>query len=442
MRTSTNTLMGLPIAAVALIGFGGCTTSQPTSSVATKIVFLQDWTQRMDYMGYVPVLPAIEDLRVGDMYVYSVNPLDARSDKERQVAARQIAATTRWGSLPVLGDLADEYQQRPAWPKTPDVYLASGAAAGTEDWREAESLDGRSIFNPQETTTRLPAVGLENFMTVSFSGANLESIIPSEVATLITGSATPETLAVTIRAGSGESYALSMARVISALTEPAAPPPVAAPAVADATGEVDGAPPAAPPPPPTYRVKQPYRDHLDFVGGPGRDRVWLHVVTEVIYIRSADIAIRVKAETPKDDEVAPHELAQGPPPAVQAGAEPKADETEPAEGEQPAAEKPAAPSSGPQTGLTAYAATQLDPVYGAFVRADAINQRIEEMDVDNLPSGTVRFLAVTDESMALRRVWPRGLAIGVKGLFLEVDVETGNILSGGAMRWPVSLAMY
>ena len=99
----------------------------------------------------------------------------------------------------------------------------------------------------------------------------------------------------------------------------------------------------------------------------------------------------------------------------------------------------AAAAPEPPKGLTAYVATQLDPVYGAFVRADAINTRLDEMAVDDLPSGSVRFLAVTDESMALRRVWPRPLAIGVKGLFLEVDVKTGNILAGGAMHWPVSL---
>jgi hypothetical protein len=431
MNSSSRALMVMAVAAAALTGLGGCAASQRTSSsVASKIVFLDEWTQRMDYMGYLPVLPAIEDLRVGDMYVYTVNPAKARTAQEKQAAAREIAATTRWGSLPVLADLAEEYAQRPPWPKTPDIYMgdvAGSAATGAEP----QSTDERSIFSPQETVTRLPIVGLETFMTVSFSAANLETVIPSEVATLITGGATPDQLAVTIRAGSGESYALSMARVVSAIAEPAEPPPVAPPAATGAAGETDADQPAvadAPPPPPTYRVKQPYRDHLDFVGGPGQERVWLHVVTEVVYIRSADVAIRVKSETPKDDQVAPQELDQGPPPAAAA------------EGEQPAAEEQAAAAPELRKGLTAYVATQLDPVYGAFVRADAINTRLEEMAVDDLPNGSVRFLAVTDESMALRRVWPRPLAIGVKGVFLEVDVKTGNILSGGAMHWPVSLA--
>ena len=174
----------------------------------------------------------------------------------------------------------------------------------------------------------------------------------------------------------------------------------------------------------------------------GQERVWLHVVTEVVYIRSADIAIRVKAETPKDDEVAPHELDEGPPPAATAAGEAKPAETRAAEGEQPTVGEQAAAAPELKKGLTAYVATQLDPIYGAFVRADAINTRLEEMAVDDLPNGSVRFLAVTDESMALRRVWPRGLAIGVKGLFLEVDVRTGNIVGGGAMHWPVSLARY
>ncbi len=63
------------------------------------------------------------------------------------------------------------------------------------------------------------------------------------------------------------------------------------------------------------------------------------------------------------------------------------------------------------------------------------------MDADDVPSGTTRFLSVTDESVALRRVWPRGLAIGIRGLFLEVDATTGDILKSGALRWPAGVTV-
>ena len=47
------------------------------------------------------------------------------------------------------------------------------------------------------------------------------------------------------------------------------------------------------------------------------------------------------------------------------------------------------------------------------------------------------FISVTDESVALRRLWPRGLAIGVRGLILEVDASTGRVLRSGPMGQPL-----
>ena len=124
-----------------------------------------------------------------------------------------------------------------------------------------------------------------------------------------------------------------------------------------------------------------------------------------------------------DDEVAASELGQAvPEPQAPAVAQPAAGETAPAE------------SSETGEGVTSTDATKLDPNFAAFVRAEAINRKLQEMGLADSPAGSVRFLAVTEESMALRRVWPRGLAIGVKGLVLEVDPATGDILNAAPMR--------
>ena len=42
-------------------------------------------------------------------------------------------------------------------------------------------------------------------------------------------------------------------------------------------------------------------------------------------------------------------------------------------------------------------------------------------------------LALTDDSVSLRRVWQRGLAIAVRGLTLEVDTKTGVVRRSGPM---------
>ena len=87
--------------------------------------------------------------------------------------------------------------------------------------------------------------------------------------------------------------------------------------------------------------------------------------------------------------------------------------------------------------LGAFAATKLDPLYGAFVRAQAINDVLAEAVGDNVPGSLVHFISVTDESVAIRRLWPRGLAVGVRGLILEVDAGTGRVLRSGPMGQPL-----
>jgi hypothetical protein len=383
----------------------------------------------MDTMGLVPIMPPREDLKVGDMYALRVNPAAAMSLQQQRAAAREVAAVTRWGFLPVLSELSQEYRQRPSWPKTPDSFLLPTGEGRPLTWEEPHVLGSGSIFDPDESPTRLRVTGVELFTTVSFTGANLEHVIPTEAATLITGQADPNDMAVSLRAGSGESYSLSLDTVISLLVEPV-------------TGRPDV----------RYRLKQPYRDQLDFVADPIQDRVWLQVVTEVLYIRSADVSIRIKTETPKDDDVTaaeliPHVTAQEQAPAAApaetpAQAQPAPGEQEPEQDEQPA-DADQAPAATPQvdTGLRAFAATKLDPLYAAFVRARAINEILEEMDADDAPGGTTRFLSVTDESVALRRVWPRGMAIGVRGLFLEIDSTTGDVLKSGTLRWPAGVTV-
>ncbi|MHC4989737.1 MAG: hypothetical protein ACYTGC_02055 [Planctomycetota bacterium] len=407
MRRSTRDACCVAVAVICAAGAGGCSQPLPQG------LFLDEWAQRLDTMGLVPIMPPREDLRVGDMFALSMDATTAASLKQQRAFAREVAAVTRWDTIPVLTALAEEYRQRPSWPKTPDAFLLPNVDGEPRAWQEPQTQAG-SIFDPDEVPTRLRIVGVELFTTVSFTGSGLDNIIPTEAATLISGAANSNIMAVTMRAGSAESYALSMDDVIGLLAETAA-------------GETGA----------QYRLKQPYRERLNFVADPVKNRVWLQVITEVVYIRSADVAIRLKNETPTDDDVTAAELL---PHVMEAPAEPPTGEA-PSDAEgQDAGDAPAERPTVDE-GIRAYAATRLDPLYGAFVRANAINEMLEDMDADDVPSGTTRFLSVTDESVALRRVWPRGLAIGVRGLSLEVDATTGDILKSGTLRWPAGITV-
>jgi len=425
MKSLTGKVWTPLVAVVVLAGHGGCSQPLPTGQ------FNDDWAQRLATMGLVPIMPPREDIRVGDIYALSLDPEAAVSQQQRKAAAREVAGVTRWDTLPVLSELNDEYRQRPSWPRTPDSFLLPTAEGEPSSWEEPEAQSG-SIFDPDEVPTRLRIVGVELFTTVSFDGSNLDHIIPTEAATLITGDANSSVMAINMRAGSAESYALSMDDVLGLLTEPA-------------TGQTEA----------KFRIKQPYRDRLDFIADPIKNRVWLQVITEVVYIRSADVSIRMKLETPRDDEVTaaellPHVIETQPSPEAapaEAQAEAPAEDAPGADDDQaPGADDTGAQEAATEdptvdAGIRAYAVTKLDPLYGAFVRANAINEMLEEMDADDVPGGTTRFLSVTDESVALRRVWPRGLAVGVRGLYLEVDATTGDILKSGTLRWPAGVTI-
>jgi len=393
---------------VLSLGFGvllGCQSRGSYSGSGPQGAILDQWSERISNTGLVVIAPPREDVRVGDIYAFSVSPdqLAAGSESARRLAAKHIAASSRWTSLPVLTELSNEYAQRPSWPMTPDAFVSQTGADAV--WQEP-GTEGKSIFTPEPVVTRLRIVSLEQFAAVSFTGVDLETVIPTEAATLIAGNADPRTLAVTLRAGSAESYSLSLNSVIGLLLD-------------DAAGDGGSG----------FVLKPAYRQNLDLVADPLTGRVWLGVISEVVYIRSADITVRTFDATPKEEEVTAGELAQV--------AEKLQETSATATADTPA--QPAATGVSDRA-LGTSAVTKLDPLYGAFVRAKAINDILADSVGDDAPGSLMHFISVTDESVALRRLWPRGLAVGVRGLILEIDTVTGRVLRSGPMGQPLPSA--
>ena len=79
----------------------------------------------------------------------------------------------------------------------------------------------------------------------------------------------------------------------------------------------------------------------------------------------------------------------------------------------------------------------LDPAYAAIVRAQAINKAIRDDGADVLPDGFVRFLSISSSFQSMQRIWRRPVAIGARGLTLEVDTVTGEILASGMIGQPL-----
>ncbi len=393
----------------------GC---ESTGSSAGRSAIYHQWGDRISEIGYVVIVPPQEDIRVGDIYALTVSPDTVRSSSStsRRDAAKRIAASSRWATIPVLTDLEQEYGQRRSWPKTPDIFMNPSSDPGPA-WQEPVSDDHASIFAPGAVPIRLRNVALEQFASVSFSGAELETILPTEVATLVTGRAHANNLAVTMRAGSAEAYSLSVDRLLSLLLD-----------------QVSTAGQAR------YVLKQPYRSNLELMADATTNHVWLQVISEVMYIRSADFTIRTIQATPKDDEVTASELAlvaqQSESQAAQPAQQPPATTADAAPAEAAPAEATQTP---PRTAIAreTRAVQKLDAIYGGYVRARAINDILSSESGDDVPSGVVHFISVTDESVALRRLWPRGLAVGVRGLILEVEASTGRVLRSGPLGQPM-----
>ena len=56
----------------------------------------------------------------------------------------------------------------------------------------------------------------------------------------------------------------------------------------------------------------------------------------------------------------------------------------------------------------------------------SLNRQLREENLDDLPGGEVRFISVTDDLVLFRSTLEQPIAIGVRGVVLDVDPQTGN----------------
>jgi len=377
----------------------GCTArstiKHSPDSRAEPSAFGREWDDSVGNMGVAAIVPPSEDVRVGDIYVYAFNPdFPVANGSDRRGGGLSISP--RWASLNLLQELEQEYKLRPAWPKTPDAYFQISDDPENREWPEPRSAESQSIFAEDSVTDRLRIMGIPEFSSITLTDGDLNAIVPTEAINLAFGSAWSDDKAITIRLNSTETYSLGLQKVIEAALE------------YNALGSV---------------LKAPYRNHLDLVSDPLSNAVWVRILSDVIYVRSIDIIIQSQAAFKPDEEANANEFVA------------EMEETVAVtEAEKPAtAEEDERQDTPVQTVVEVVPGHSLDPAYTAFVRANAINEILIESDIDDLPGGYLRLISVTDDSVTVRRVWQRGLAIGARGLTLKVDKATGQIMRSSNM---------
>jgi hypothetical protein len=334
-----------------------------------------EWATPFGELGYVLVDPPQEDVRVGDVFVYAVDPEPRSISAADEARSQKIGTMGRWLTLPVLDDVEREYRERPEWPQTP---LAS-AEAGERSWSEPTSSGEQGIFAPQPVPNRLRDVTLA-WMTATISGREEASAtVPSELINLTKGTSFDDYKGITVSVGSAEMYALSLDTVLTLLVDE------------DTTGDQA-----------QYVLKEQYRRFLPLAALSDSDTVWIRVVSEVVYMRSMDYSVETAQPPDEVEDIPPPEMTTAKPPAP-----------------------------------TIVLAPGEDPAVIPFQRAGEINRLRMAANNDRLPGGVSRILSVTDKSVAMRRIWSRGLAIAARGLTLEVDKSTGAVLRLGAIGAPL-----
>lgn len=377
----------------------GCTArstiKHSPDSRAEPSAFGREWDDSVGNMGVAAIVPPSEDVRVGDIYVYAFNPdFPVANGSDRRGSGLSISP--RWASLNLLQELEQEYKLRPAWPKTPDAYFQISDDPENREWPEPRSAENQSIFAEDSVTDRLRIMGIPEFSSITLTDGDLNAIVPTAAINLVFGSAWSDDKAITIRLNATETYSLGLQKVIEAALE------------YNALGSA---------------LKAPYRNHLDLVSDPLANAVWVRILSDVIYVRSIDIIIQSQAAFKPDEEANANEfVAEMEETVAVTGAETPA-----------TAEEDERQDTAVQTVLEVIPDHSLDPAYTAFVRANAINEILIESDADDLPGGYLRLISVTDDSVTVRRVWQRGLAIGARGLTLEVDKATGQIMRSSNM---------
>ncbi len=138
------------VLAPILSGLLGCRFfQQATEPVEEEPETLEErnlaWVQVIRELGLVPILPPREDVRVGDIYVFSVDP----NGESALAEARRLSALSRWGAVPVLETLETEYKERRSWPRTPEGLLQVARDPDTRPWPEAVEENDTSVFSPE-----------------------------------------------------------------------------------------------------------------------------------------------------------------------------------------------------------------------------------------------------------------------------------------------------
>ena len=457
MRLRPFTLIGTAAIAAAL---AGCTNTDP-GFVAKQ------WSEEMRELQMNPVFPPREDFYVGDVYLPAVRPADVQATFDKP---KPLPLSTWLTRVPVAqgsgADLESFYRSRNTYPKTkasdvpgggngqsdggqPDGGLGKPTAQPVLDCSDVANFSGSdcNIFTNREKSAlkRLRVVGFPTFLSTEISQGSLSAFVPAEAFTAALGLEFGDIKSVSVSVPVAESIGLPAIELL-----PDAQAMLAAGSAgsngadgssllcgaSDKTG--DG----------VIGALLPDGQRPD---GPSSlpDTFFVHVISEVFYTRAIDVNVITQQSFGFGGKVQPvgggsmqgqssgqaqQQAGAAQTAAAQSGGQgddqETGEQTDPSDasnggaGENGSGTPPASSQDGSQNASERRANTKLDE----------LNR--ETSNLPSSPGANIQFLSVSDGQVGMRRTFVRPIAIGYRGITLEVRTEDCRIVGGGATNTP------
>ncbi len=350
--------------------------------------------------GINPVFPPREDLQVGDVYLRRGDPADARFVRNAFVPIDLWVASLQPSSV------ERHYERRGSFPDSLEDSLTD---------EEGKVLPGRFVKVPADAgdpanafsrhdLSRLRQVAFPDFLSLSVQSGDVRALVPVQALSIGFGASWQNDQQADVKIPAAESYGIPFSQIKASLFDPGSTPARISPQIA------------------THADLEMFRRRLDALAPTAdpcpRQYVYLDVITEVYYARVMDIAISTKYAVGTRVRVEP----------MSKSVVTETTSTETRTGED-------APSTQTTTTKTTERATV--PLTGdPIARAQALNERLREVDDLNKVGGTFQFISVSENSVGMRRSYQRPVAIGWRGVTLRVRVRDGAVDGVGSADSP------
>jgi len=174
-------------------------------------------------------------------------------------------------------------------------------------------------------------------------------------------------------------------------------------------------------------IKRKYWSNLSAMSVDSKQPIWLYVVSEILYMQSLDIKVSGELNLDLPENVGA-EVRTDLPTTEDDDEDNDKDDSDNDKKEASAKEDNKNEPTTVQVSGEENSAITLIQDTNAFTRALAINEVMEAQGIDNNFGVTTKLMFIDEDGVVLRQTLPRPVAIGVRGLALQVNPLNGEVL--------------